>query len=167
MPSDKGDMRNALRLPVFCLPALLCLALALSASLSACGSSGEDTTSFSTGYNAAIAKLDRASTELATTQATRRTRSSRAIARQLDRFADLLAVTSTDLHRLSAPSGAERQFKALTAALDQSIASARSAAHAARRIQPARQRRALRQLRDSVVEISRAQNALQRAVDAS
>jgi hypothetical protein len=167
MPSDKGDMRNALRPPVFCLPALLCLALALSASLSACGSSGEDTTSFSTGYNAAIAKLDRASTELATTHATRRTRSSRAIARQLDRFADLLGITSADLHRLKPPTGASVQFKALTAALDESIASARRAAHAARQIQPARQRAALRRLRDSVVEISRAQDALQKAVGAS
>jgi hypothetical protein len=162
MPSDKGDMRNALRPPVIALSPLLCLILALSA----CGSSGEDTTSFSTGYNAAIAKLDRASSELAGTQATTTTKSSRAIARQLDRFADLLAVTSTDLHRLQAPSGASSQFKSLTAALDQSIASARRAARAARQIQPARQRKALRELRSSVVEISRAQDALQKAVAA-
>jgi hypothetical protein len=162
MPSDKGDMRNALRPPVFVLSALLCLVLALSA----CGSSGEETTSFSSGYNQAIAKLDRASNALASTQATTRVRSSRAIARQLDRFADLLAGTSSDLHRLSPPSGASRPFRALTAALDESIASARRAAHAARQIQPARQRKALRQLRDSVVEISRAQDALQKAISA-
>jgi hypothetical protein len=159
-------MRNALRPPVIGLSALLCLVLALSA----CGGSGEDTTSFSTGYNQAIAKLDRASNQLAATKATTRDRSSakssRAIARQLDRFADLLAVTSTDLHRLQAPSGASSQFKALTAALDQSIASARKAARAAREIQPVRQRNALRALRDSVVEISRAQDALQKAVAA-
>jgi hypothetical protein len=157
-------MRNALRSPNFCLSALLCLVLALSASLSACGSSGEDTTSFSTGYNEAIAKLDRASTELAATQTIRRTKSSRAIARQLDRFADLLSITSKDLHRLEAPSGAATQFHKLTAALDDSIASARRAAHAAREIQPARQRRALRELKDSVIEVARAQDALQKAV---
>jgi hypothetical protein len=166
MPSDKGGMRKALSPPVLGLSTVLCLVLAMSVSLSACGSSGEDTTSFSTGYNAAIAKLDRASTELATTQATRRTRTSRAIARQLDRFADLLGITSADLHRLKPPSGASGQFRALTAALDESIASARRAAHAARQIQPARQREALRKLRDSVVQISRAQDALQKAVAA-
>jgi hypothetical protein len=162
MPSDKEGMRNPLRLPVIALSAVLCLVLALSA----CGSSGDDTTSFSSGYNAAIAKLDRAGTELAATQTTTRKRSSRAIARQLDRFAELLAVTSTDLHRLQPPAGASRQFKALTGALDQSIASARRAARAAREVQPARQRAALRKLRDSVVEIARAQDALQKAVAA-
>jgi hypothetical protein len=153
-------MRNALRPPVIALSALVCLVLALSA----CGSSGEDTTSFSSGYNQAIAKLDRASSELAATQPATHKKSSAAIARQLDRFANLLSVTSADLHRLKAPSGASVQFRKLTAALDESIASARRAAHAARKIQPARQRKALRDLRDSVIEVSRAQDALQKAV---
>jgi hypothetical protein len=165
MPSDKGGMTNSVRLPVSSLAALACLAVALPA----CGGSdsGSSSDSFSRGYNAAIVKLDRASNELAASQATRRTRSSRAIARQLDRFADLLAGTSRDLHGLEPPSAAARQFRELTGALDSSIASARRAAHAAREIQPARQRAALRQLRDSVVEISRAQDALQKAVASS
>jgi hypothetical protein len=162
MPSDKEGMRNPLRLPVIALSAVICLVLALPA----CGSSGDDTTSFSSGYNAAIAKLDRASSELASTQTPNRKKSSRAIAGQLNRFADLLAVTSTDLHRLAPPSGASRQFRALTGALDQSIASARRAARAAQQIQPKAQRAALRDLRDDVVEVARAQNALQRAMNA-
>jgi hypothetical protein len=153
-------MRNSLRLPASALAALLCLSVALAA----CGGSSDDSGNFSKGYNAAIVKLDRASTELATTQATTGVRSSHAIARQLDRFADLLSGTSSDLHGLQPPSGASTQFSALTAALDQSIASARRAARAAREIQPARQRAALNQLRDAVVEISRAQDALQKAV---
>jgi hypothetical protein len=153
-------MRNSLRLPASALAALLCLALALAA----CGGSNDDSGNFSKGYNAAIVKLDRASTELAGTQATTRVRSSHAIARQLDRFADLLSGTSSDLHGLRPPSGASAQFSALTAAMDHSIASARRAARAAREIQPARQRAALRQLRDAVVEIARAQEALQKAV---
>jgi hypothetical protein len=168
MPSDKEGMTNTLRLPVSRLAALACLVVALALGSAACGSSGSDsTTDFPQGYNAAIAKLDRAGTELATTQATRKARSSRAIARQLDRFADVLAGTSRDLGRLEPPKAANAQFSALRGALDRSIASARRAARAARQIQPARQRRALRALRDDVVEVARAQDALQRAIDAS
>jgi hypothetical protein len=143
--------------------AVLWLVLALSA----CGSSGDDTTSFSSGYNAAIAKLDRAGQELAVTQSTRKARSSRAIARQLDRFAALLAATGRDLDRLQAPKAAHKQYSELTAALDQAIASARQAARATRQIQPARQRAALRELRGDVLEVAKAQDALQRAMNAS
>ena len=163
MLSDKGGMRKTLRLPVVGLAALLCLVIALAG----CGSSDTDPRGFSTGYNTAIAKLDRASQELAGTQGASKTRSSRAIARQLDRFADLLAATGKDLSRLDAPKSAAPQFSALTGALNRSIASARRAARAARQIQPARQRAALRALRDDVLEIARAQDALQRAIDSS
>jgi hypothetical protein len=162
-------MRNPLRLPVSPvsrLAALACLVVVLALGASACGSSDSDSDNFPQGYNAAIAKLDRAATELATTQGTRKARSSRAIARQLSRFADLLAGTAGDLARLKPPRAATPQFSALRQALDSSIASARQAARAARQIQPARQRRALRQLRDDVVEVARAQDALQRAIDA-
>jgi hypothetical protein len=167
MPSDGAGIRKGLRLPRTRLAAAFCLALALAFGPAACGSGNSDSSGFSTDYNAAIAKLDRASQELATTQATRESRSSRAIARQLDRFADLLADTGKDLARLDAPKSATHQFSALTGALDKSIASARRAARAAREIQPARQRKALRQLRDDVVEIARAQDALQRAIESS
>jgi acyl-CoA reductase-like NAD-dependent aldehyde dehydrogenase len=157
-------MRNTLRLPVSRLAALACLVAMLALGSAACGSSDSDSSDFPKGYNAAIAKLDRAGTELSTTQPTGKTRSSRAIARQLERFADLLAGTSRDLARLEPPKAATTQFSALRRALDRSIASARQAARAARQIQPARQRRALRQLRDDVVEVARAQDALQRAI---
>jgi hypothetical protein len=145
--------------------AAFCLALALAFGAAACGDDSSDSSGFSQSYNTAIAKLDRASQELATTQATRKARSSRAIARQLDRFADLLAATGRDLDRLDAPKSAAAQFSALTGALDKAIASARRAARAAHEIRPARQREALRQLRDDVVEIAQAQDALQRAID--
>jgi acyl-CoA reductase-like NAD-dependent aldehyde dehydrogenase len=167
MPSDRAGIRKGLRLPRTRLAAASCLALALAFGPAACGSDNSDSSGFSTDYNAAIAKLDRASQELATTQTTTKSRSSRAIARQLDRFADLLADTGKDLARLDAPKSATDQFSALTGALDKSIASARRAARAAREIQPARQRKALRQLRDDVVEVARAQDALQRAIESS
>jgi hypothetical protein len=167
MPSGKGGIRRALGLPRTRLAAALCLVCALAFGTAACGSDDSGSSGFSTGYNAAIAKLDRASQQLAGTQATRKVRSSRAIARQLDRFADLLADTGKDLARLDAPKSAALEFSALTEALDRSIASARRAARAAREIRPARQRAALRQLRDDVAEIARAQDALQRAVDSS
>jgi hypothetical protein len=156
-------MRNTLRLPVSRLAALACLVVMLALGSAACGSSDSDSNDFPKGYNAAIAKLDRAGTEL-TTQPSGKTRSSRAIAGQLERFADLLAGTSRDLARLEPPKAATTQFSSLRRALDRSIASARRAARAARQIQPARQRRALRQLRDDVLEVARAQDALQRAI---
>jgi hypothetical protein len=167
MPSDKDGMRNPLRLPASSTPLLLAALLCLALGLGACGSSGDDdaTANFPTGYNAAIAKLDRASAALATTGSARKTRSSRAIARQLDRFAELLAGTSHDLAALEPPKAATGQFKKLRTALDSSIASARRAARAARQIQPARQRAALRALRDDVLEIAKAQDALQRALN--
>jgi hypothetical protein len=156
-------MRNTLRLPVSRPAALACLVVMLALASAACGSSDSDSNDFPKGYNAAIAKLDRAGTEL-TTQPSGKTRSSRAIAGQLERFADLLAGTSRDLARLEPPKAATTQFSSLRRALDRSIASARRAARAARQIQPARQRRALRQLRDDVLEVARAQDALQRAI---
>jgi hypothetical protein len=164
MPSDKGGMRNPLNLPVTLLAALVCAAIALGA----CGGSDSDSSSadFPKSYNAAISRLDQASQALATTDAGRKARSSRAIARQLDRFATLLAGTAEDLSALDPPQAAAGQFRQLTAALDRSIASARRAARAARRIQPARQRAALRELRTDVNEIARAQDSLQRAIDA-
>ena|SRR5215212_7913156 len=148
------------------LAAVLCVAtgLAFTVGAGACGSDASSS-DFSADYNAAIARLDRASQSLASSQGTRRARSGRAISRQLDRFADLLAGTSRDLAGLEPPKDAAAQYAKLTGALDRSIASARRAAQAARDIQPKRQRAALRQLRDDVVAIARAQDALQRALE--
>ena len=167
MPSDKDGMRIKLHLPRTRLAAAFCLALALALGPAACGSSDSDSADFPAAYNAAIAKLDRASQSLATPQGARKARSSRAIARQLDRFAGLLAATRADLGRLKPPKAATKEFGELTAALDGSIDSARRAARAAREIQPERQRAALRRLRDEVLQVAQAQDALQRAIDSS
>jgi hypothetical protein len=171
MPSDRAGIRKGLHLPRRLLltrfAAVFCLAIALALALAAAGCGGDDSSSsdFSAEYNAAIAKLDRASQSLAATQTSKKARSSRAISRQLDRFADLLAGTAKDLDALDPPKAAAAQYAKLTGALDRSIAAARRAARAAREIQPTRQRAALRQLRDNVVELARAQDALQRAFD--
>jgi hypothetical protein len=97
----------------------------------------------------------------------RRKQSSRAIARQLDRFADVLAGTRRELAALEPPQRATKPFKELVAALDESVRAGHKAASAARAIQPVAQRRALRQLRDAALEIARAQNALGRAVNSN
>jgi hypothetical protein len=47
------------------------------------------------------------------------------------------------------------------------VTAGHKAASAARAIQPVRQRRALRELRDAALEIARAQNALGRAVNST
>ena len=122
---------------------------------------------FSSDYNAAIKRLDKASEQLTSLEATRRKQSSRAIARELDRFADVLAGTRRELASLEPPQRATRPFKELVAALDDSVAAGHKAASAARAIQPAAQRRALRQLRDAALEIARAQDALGRAVNST
>jgi hypothetical protein len=159
-------MRNSLTLPRTPSAAALCVALSLAFALPACGGSSDDPEGFSQSYNSAISKLDKAGQQLAVAQGTRKARSSRAIARQLDRFAAVLANTGSDLDRLEAPKSAARQYTALTGALGQAVASARRAARAARQIQPKAQRAALKDLRNDVVEIARAQDALQHAMNA-
>jgi hypothetical protein len=71
------------------------------------------------------------------------------------------------LARLQPPDRASRQFAALVAALDKSVAAGRRAAAAARAIQPVEQRRALNQLRDAALEVARAQDALGHAVNSN
>jgi hypothetical protein len=144
--------------------ALACLAIVLSLAVPACGGESEPD-HFSTGYNAAIQRLDQASQELVALEPAKRKESSRAIARQLDRFADVLAGARRELARLSPPERATKQFDDLVAALDKSVDAGHRAADAARAIQPARQRRALTELRDAALEIARAQTSLARAVE--
>jgi hypothetical protein len=146
--------------------ALVSIAIVLCLVAPACGGDSQPDR-FSSGYNAAIERLDRASQQVIKLAPGRKTRSSRAIARQLDAFADVLAGTRRELARLKPPERATKQFDQLVAALDDSVAAGHRAADAARAIQPARQRRALRQLRDSALEVARAQDALGRAVQAS
>ena len=130
----------------------------------ACGGDSEPD-NFSSGYNAAIERLDQASQRIIALAPAGKTRSSRAIARQLDSFADVLQGTRKELSRLEPPQRATKEFDQLVAALDDSVAAGRKAADAARAIEPGRQRRALRELRDAAVEIAHAQDALGRAVE--
>jgi hypothetical protein len=160
MPSDEGDMSESLP------RALVSLAIVLCLLTPACGGSSEPD-HFSSGYNAAIERLDRASQQVIALAPARKTRSSQAIARQLDRFADVLAGTRREIARLQPPARATKQFHQLVAALDKSVTSGRRAAAAARAIEPARQRRALRDLRDAALEVARAQDALGRAVNSN
>jgi hypothetical protein len=160
MPSDEAGMTD------FLPRALASFAIVLCLLAPACGGDSEPDR-FSSGYNAAIQRLDKASQQVIALEPTRRKQSSRAIARQLDRFADVLAGTRRELAALEPPQRANKPFKALVAALDESVTAGHKAASAARAIQPARQRRALRELRDAALEIARAQNALGRAVNST
>jgi len=87
MPSDVGGMSDSMP------RALACLAIAVCLLVPACGGESEPD-HFSSDYNAAIQRLDRASRELVALEPAHKKESSRAIARQLDRFADVLAGTS-------------------------------------------------------------------------
>ena len=160
MPSDVGGMSQSLPRILASLAIVLCLLVP------ACGGSSEPD-HFSSGYNAAIKRLDRASQNVVTLAPARKTESSRAIARQLDRFADVLAGTRHELGRLQPPDRASKQYDELMAALEKSVTAGRGAATAARQIEPAAQRRALRQLRDAALEIAHAQDALARAVNST
>jgi len=160
MPSDEPGMTDSLP------RALASFAIALCLLAPACGGDSEPDR-FSSDYNAAIQRLDKASQQLVSLEATRRKQSSRAIARELDRFADVLAGTRRELASLEPPQRATKPLKELVAALDDSVAAGHKAASAARAIQPAAQRRALRQLRDAALEIARAQDALGRAVNST
>jgi hypothetical protein len=91
-------------------------------------------------------------------------KSSRSIAREFDQFGEALQSTRSDLARLKPPASARTQLQALLGALDDSVSASRRAAAAARAIRPARQRRALRQLRRATRQVDAAQDALRRAV---
>jgi hypothetical protein len=160
MPSDEGGMSQSLPRVLVSLAIVLCL------FAPACGGNSEPD-HFSSGYNTAIKRLDRASQKVIALAPARKTGSSRAIARQLDRFADVLAGTRRELGRLQPPNRATKQFDELMAALQKSVTAGRGAATAAREIEPAAQRAALRELRDAALEIARAQDALARAVNST
>ena len=113
--------------------ALASFAIALCLLAPACGGDSEPDR-FSSDYNAAIKRLDKASQQLVSLEATRRKQSSRAIARELDRFADVLAGTRRELASLEPPQRANKPFKELVAALDDSVAAGHKAASAARAI---------------------------------
>jgi hypothetical protein len=160
MPSDEGGMSQSLP------RVLVSVAIALCLLAPACSGNSEPD-HFSSDYNAAIERLDRASQQVIELAPAHKTRSSRAIARQLDRFADVLAGTRRELGRLQPPDRATKQFDQLIAALDKSVTAGHRAATAAREIEPAAQRRALRELKDAALEIAHAQDALGRAVNST
>jgi hypothetical protein len=160
MPSDEAGMTDSLP------RALASFAIALCLLAPACGGDSEPDR-FTSNYNAAIERLDKASQQVIALEPARRKLSSRAIARDLDRFADVLAGTRRELAALKPPQRATKPFRELVAALDESVVAGHRAASAARAIQPVRQRRALQELRDAALEIARAQNALGRAVNST
>jgi hypothetical protein len=164
MPSGERGIRSFLRtFRTVLVGLLLTLLLALGAGCGDDDSSGTD--GFSKGYNAAIARLARVNQELGSLPSSAKPRSSNAIAREFDTFADGLANTRAQLSRLAPPEQAVSQFAALLAALDESVGASRRAARAARQIKPARQRRAVRQLQRAAEEVTSAEDALRRAVE--
>jgi hypothetical protein len=140
---------------------LLIATFALSGALAACGDDDTDTTSFSEGYNSAIQRLGRVNEDLA---GLRNSRSTRAIAHEFEDFAAALQRTEAALSRLEPPARATEEFDAVLAALDDGVRASRRAAHAARAIRPAGQRRAVRDLQRAAEELAAAENALRRAV---
>jgi hypothetical protein len=145
---------------------MTCLLLAVFLLSVGCGGGddGAGSQDFAASYNRTIERLTHVNAQLAQLQSSSRARSRTAIGREFDQFGDALADTRADLSRLEPPDRAARQFRALLAALDRSIAASRRAAAAARAIQPARQRRAVRELRRASRDVDSAQDALGRAV---
>jgi hypothetical protein len=158
MPSASRGIGSVLR----ALSTSLLLAVFLAAG---CGGGGDDSKpdGFAAGYNASIRRLATVNQQLAGLNVS--AKSSRAIAREFDQFGEALESTRGELTRLTPPDSALKQFNGLLAALDDSVGASRRAAAAARAIQPARQRRALRQLRRATREVDAAQDALGRAVE--
>jgi hypothetical protein len=140
------------------LSLLLGSLLALGAG---CGDDDSDTDGFSQDYNAAIERLARVNQDLAEL---RDSRSTRAIAHEFEDFATALERTRADLSGLKPPTEAADEFNAVLAALDDAVRASRRAAHAARAIRPAGQRRAVRDLQRAAEQLSDAEDALRRAV---
>jgi hypothetical protein len=143
---------------------LLTALFALSITLAACGDDDTGTTSFSEGYNAAIQRLARVNDDLTQLKSSR---SSRAIAREFEDFADGLEAAGTQLKGLQPPEAATRQFDELVGALDETVDASRRAADAAREIKPAAQRRAVRELEGASERVAAAEDALRRAVESA
>src|SRR5215203_373682 len=114
MPSDERGMSQSLPRALVSVSIVVCLLA------SACGGDSEPD-HFSSGYNTAIERLDRASQKVIALVPARQTPSGRAIARQLDRFADVLAGTRRELSRLQPPKQATAEFNQLVDALDRSV----------------------------------------------
>jgi hypothetical protein len=156
MPSAPRGIRGMLR------AVTTCLLMAIFAA-SGCGGDDSEIDGFSEGYNTAIQRLARVNEDLAEL---RNSRSTRAIAPEFEDFAGALQRTRADLSRLAPPAEAEKEFDAVLAALEDGVRASRRAAHAARAIRPAGQRRAVQDLQRAAEELAAAEDALRRAVAA-
>jgi hypothetical protein len=134
----------------------------VSLALAACGGGDSAAEDFSQGYNEAIGQLGRVNQQLSSLGTAR---SNRAVARELDRFAEAAETTRAELSRLDPPERAAQQFDALVSALGDSIRGMRRAAAAARANTPSRYRRAVRQIRRATGELASAEDALRKAVE--
>jgi hypothetical protein len=158
MPSAPRGIRGTVRGVTTCL---LIAGFGLAFAAAGCGDDDSDTNGFSQGYNAAIERLGRVNEDLADL---RNSRSTRAIAHEFEDFAGALQSTRADLSRLEPPADAADEFDAVLAALEDGVRASRRAAHAARAIRPAGQRRAVRNLQRAAEELAAAEDALRRAV---
>src|SRR5687768_3155080 len=105
MPSAARDIGGGLR-------ALgTCLLVAVFLAVSGCGGGDSEPDPFADGYNAAIRQLAGVNQEVAGLDVS--ARSSRAIAREFDRFAEALRSTRTELAGLEPPQRAAAEFDAL------------------------------------------------------
>jgi hypothetical protein len=160
MPSARGDITSALRRFTTCL---LIAAFGTAFAAVGCGDDDSATDGFSQDYNTAIQRLARVNEDLA---GLRNSRSTRAIAHEFEDFGAALERTRADLSRLAPPAGAADEFDAVLTALEDGVRASRRAAHAARAIRPAGQRRAVQDLQRAAEELAAAEDALRRAVAA-
>ncbi len=99
-------------------------------AVAGCGGGGDsESDGFAKGYNATIRRLASVNQELAGLDVS--AKSSRAIAREFDRFGDALASTRGELARLEPPASARSEFNALLGALDDSVTASRREVDAA------------------------------------
>jgi hypothetical protein len=159
-PSAEGGIRRTVRRLTTCL---LIAGFGIAFGVAGCGGDDSDTDGFSQGYNDAIERLGRVNEDLA---GLRNSRSTRAIAHEFEDFGDALERTRADLSGLQPPADAEDEFDSVLAALEDGVRASRRAAHAARAIRPAGQRRAVRDLQRAAEELAAAEDALRRAVQA-
>jgi hypothetical protein len=157
-PSAKRGITRAVRRLTTCL---LIAGFGIAFGVAGCGGDDSDAGGFSEDYNAAIERLGRVNEDLADL---RNSRSTRAIAHEFEEFAAALQSTRADLSRLEPPADAADEFDAVLAALEDGVRTSRRAAHAARAIRPAGQRRAVRDLQRAAEELAAAEDALRQAV---
>jgi hypothetical protein len=160
MPSADRGITSFLR--TFRTVLLVGLAGLLLATAVACGDDDSETEGFTQGYNQAIGQLARVNEQLT---GLRNSRSTRAIAREFQGYADALERTRDELTALEPPAEAATEFDAVLAALDEGVRASGRAAKTARAIRPAGQRRAVRDLQRAAEELAAAEDALRQALE--